>query len=120
MAAVLHEIVIDCEQPERVARFWGEVLGWEPHDNGEAWWMGETGDPSQAPLLVFVPVPEKKSVKNRLHLDVCPKGQDQDAELDRLTGLGATLVDVGQGDARWAVLADPEGNEFCLLARRVD
>ncbi len=120
MAAVLHEIVIDCEQPERVARFWGDVLGWEPHDNANAWWMSQSGDPSKGPLLVFVPVPESKSIKNRLHLDVCPKGQDQAAELERLIGLGATPVDVGQAEAPWVVLADPEGNEFCLLARRID
>jgi hypothetical protein len=69
---------------------------------------------------MFVTVPEAKTVKNRIHLDVSPAGCDQDEELARLLALGARPVDVGQGDSPWFVLADPEGNEFCLLRRRVD
>jgi hypothetical protein len=67
-----------------------------------------------------VPVPEKKTVKNRLHIDVNPSGCEQAQELRRLLDLGAREIDVGQTDVPWVVLADPEGNEFCLLARRVD
>jgi glyoxalase superfamily protein len=67
-----------------------------------------------------VPVPEAKTVKNRVHIDVNPTGVDQAEELERLLSLGATRVDIGQGDVPWVVLADPEGNEFCLLARRID
>ena len=70
--------------------------------------------------LVFAEVPEPKTAKNRVHIDVNPSGCDQAEELERLLGLGATQVDVGQGDVPWLVLADPEGNEFCLLGRRVD
>jgi Glyoxalase-like domain len=72
------------------------------------------------PGLVFVPVPESKSGKNRLHLDLAPHvSDDRDAEIDRLIGLGARRIDVGQGDhVSWTVLADPEGNEFCVLSSR--
>jgi hypothetical protein len=69
---------------------------------------------------VFVDVPEKKSVKNRVHLDVSPIGCDRDEEVERLIGFGATRADVGQGEQPWVVLADREGNEFCVLGRRVD
>jgi hypothetical protein len=67
------------------------------------------------PTLVFVAVPGDKIVKNRLHLDIRPVDCPYETELDRLTGLGATRADVGQGEQPWVVLADPEGNEFCLL-----
>ena len=71
--------------------------------------------------LVFVPVPEGKTVKNRLHIDLAPHtSQDRDAEIQRLLDLGATKVDVGQDEdeVTWTVLADPEGNEFCVLSSR--
>jgi hypothetical protein len=64
-------------------------------------------------------VPEGKSVKNRLHIDVNPVGVPQEVELQRLFDLGATHVDIGQGEETWYVLADPEGNEFCLLRSTV-
>jgi hypothetical protein len=70
--------------------------------------------------LTFVPVPEAKSGKNRLHIDVNPIGCNQDEEVERLLGLGARRVDIGQGERSWVVLADPEGNEFCVLRDRVD
>jgi len=69
--------------------------------------------------LTFAHVPEAKIVKNRLHLDVSPTDREQDEEVRRLLGLGARHADVGQGpDVSWVVLADPEGNEFCVLADR--
>ena len=69
--------------------------------------------------LLFLKVPELKTAKNRIHLDVRPpNGSNQAAELERLLSLGATRVDIGQGDVPWHVLADPEGNEFCLLRAR--
>jgi hypothetical protein len=67
------------------------------------------------PTLVFVAVPEGKTVKNRLHLDVRPIDGSHDAEVERLIGLGARRADVGQGRVPWVVVADPEGNEFCVL-----
>ena len=73
----------------------------------------------QAQGLVFVRVPEDKTLKNRLHLDLAPhSSQDRDAEIQSLLDRGATLADVGQGDAPWTVLRDPEGNEFCVLSSR--
>jgi len=120
MAAVLREIIIDCTDPRAVAAFWAQVLGWSVQESGDVLWMSESGEPFPDLLLVFVAVPEPKSAKNRVHLDVNPIGCDQDEEVARLVGLGARRVDVGQGDVPWVVLADPEGNEFCVLNRRVD
>ena len=122
MACKLTEIIVDCQDRELVASFWAEVLGWplRRDDDGDCW-LSSTGDQSgPEPVLLFQTVPEPKSVKNRIHLDVNPTGCDQDEELERLLGLGARRVDVGQQDVTWVVLADPEGNEFCLLRRRVD
>jgi hypothetical protein len=122
MGSLLVEIIVDCRDPQAQAQWWSEVLGWQvmQHPSGIVW-LSESGGYDTLPLLVFVPVPEEKTVKNRIHLDVSPTGCDQAEELDRLLGLGATRVDVGQGDdAPFIVLADPEGNEFCLLGRRVD
>ena len=122
MASVLTEVLIDCNDVDKVSAFWSEVLGWPVNkdDRGFAW-ASATGSYDALPMLVFLPVPEQKTVKNRLHIDVSPKGCDQATELERLLALGATRADVGQGpDVPWVVLADPEGNEFCLLGRRVD
>jgi hypothetical protein len=120
MGAVLREIIIDCNNPRRVAEFWAQVLGWTVQDNDRVLWMSESGSPYPDLLLVFVPVRETKKLKNRIHLDVSPVGCDRDEEVARLVALGARPVDVGQGEAPWVVLADPEGNEFCVLGRRVD
>jgi predicted enzyme related to lactoylglutathione lyase len=114
------ELVVDCHDPVALADFWSAVLGWEKRsapDEGEI----EVVDPAaSAPALLFTPVPEAKTVKNRLHIDVNPVGVTQAEELDRLVGLGATRVDIGQGEQTWVVLADPEGNEFCLLRSTIE
>jgi catechol-2,3-dioxygenase len=119
MPAKFTELVIDCADTERMATFWASVLGYEVLDRGSD---GEIeigpGDRSQ-PTLVFVRVPEGKTVKNRLHIDVNPAGTDQATELQRLLGLGARQIDIGQGEVSWIVLVDPEDNEFCLLRRDV-
>ena len=120
MAAKLTEIVIDCAEPRRVAEFWMATLDYQVLDTGADGEVEIGPRGGRGPTLVFVPVPERKSLKNRIHLDVNPSGQDQAAELERLLSLGARQVDVGQGDVTWVVLADPEGNEFCLLRRQVD
>ncbi len=117
MPLVLRELVLDAHDVAAVADFWQQVLGWERtgrwEDDGEIELADRDGS---WPALLVVPVPEPKPGKNRLHLDVSPAaGSDQDAELARLLALGATPVDVGQGEQTWIVLADPEGNEFCLL-----
>lgn len=120
MAAALREIVIDCNDPRVVAEFWSQVLGWQVQEYEGALWMSESGDWRDLGL-VFEQVPEGKSVKNRIHLDVNPVGCDRDDEVARLLRLGAQPVDIGQGDdLPWVVLADPEGNEFCVLGRRAD
>jgi len=121
MASILSEIAIDAKDPKLVAHFWGDVLGWPViEDESGLCWTSATGNYTARPLIVFVSVPEQKTVKNRVHLDVSPSGVDQADELERLLALGARKVDIGQGDVGWIVLADPEGNEFCLLGRRID
>ena len=122
MAAVFTELVVDSRDPEALAAFWADVLGWRavPHGDGD-YWVAQHADPlGPGPVLTFVRVPEAKAGKNRLHIDVNPSGCDQAVELERLLALGARRTDVGQGEPSWVVLADPEGNEFCLLEPRVD
>ena len=119
MACRFTELIVGANDPEALARFWSQVLGWET-DQGDGLW-GLKPPLAAVPEIVFVPIPEKKSSKNRLHIDVSPTDRTRDEEVDRLLALGATLADVGQGDdVSWAVLADPEGNEFCVLGTRVD
>jgi Glyoxalase-like domain len=116
MAVTLGTVVIDALDPVRVGTFWSQVLGWEtaPDPDGDL----VVRDPSGRCCveLLILKVPDPKVVKNRLHLDLHPSGVDQGTELDRLVALGAVPVDIGQGDPSWIVLADPEGNEFCLLS----
>jgi len=111
-------LCIDSNDPDKLASFWTDVLGWRrTHDSDhEVVLEPPKGSPEDgvAPDLLFLRVPEGKSTKNRLHLDLRP--DDQDAEIRRVEGLGARRVSVGQGaDVSWVVLADPEGNEFCIL-----
>lgn len=116
MPTRLAAIAIDAVDPERVADFWCAVLGWRIVER-EA--DGVTiGDGRRSwPTIDVYAVPEAKTVKNRLHLDLRAEGCSTAEELDRLLALGARRVDVGQSrDAPWVVLADPEGNEFCLLS----
>ncbi|CAL9567753.1 MULTISPECIES: VOC family protein [unclassified Streptomyces] len=124
MACRISELVIDCADAERLAAFWSEVLGYVElgrEDDGSI----EIGPPGTGfggplPTLVLSPSSAPRTGKLRLHIDVSPTDRDQDAELERLLALGARTVDVGQtGDEDWHVLADPEGNEFCLLHRRI-
>ncbi|HEU5157487.1 MAG TPA: VOC family protein [Streptosporangiaceae bacterium] len=111
-------VVIDCHDPAAVAAFWEGALGWRrTHDSADEIVLeppaGSAAD-GVAPDLLFVRVPDPNHGKNRLHLDLRP--DDQDAEVARLIGLGARRAAVGQGpDVSWVVLADPEGNEFCVL-----
>src|SRR5215210_3083006 len=106
MASLLREVVIDCRDPRRLARFWAEVLGWPVVDDESGYsWLSSTGEPwAPPPILVLAQVGETKTVKNRLHLDLNPSGCDQAEELQRLLDLGARRVDVGQGEVPWVVL----------------
>jgi hypothetical protein len=126
MTSKFTELVIDCADPRGLARFWCSVLDYEVQDaDDEIVSIGSPMVPEGKdrtgpvpPTLTFAPVPEGKTVKNRLHIDVNPTDRDQDEEVRRLLDLGARRADVGQGDVSWVVLADPEGNEFCVLAGR--
>ena len=119
MTSRLACVVIDANDPNALAGFWKEALGWvvvEEDDTG----ISLSAPGSETPTLDILRVPDAKVVKNRLHLDLRADGSTTAAELDRLIALGARKVDVGQGrDVTWVVLADPEGNEFCLLERSV-
>jgi catechol 2,3-dioxygenase-like lactoylglutathione lyase family enzyme len=123
-----YTVVVDCRDPAAQARWWGEVLDWPVvyedeeevviaprhalDDERTPWEQRATG-------LCFVSAPEDKTVKNRLHMDVAPpKDVAQEDEVARLVELGASHVDIGQGERSWVVLADPEGNEFCVLSPR--
>ena len=104
--------VVDCNDALLVGTFWAELLDLPLHsdDDGHEHWVEVGGDCAD---ILFVTVPEAKSTKNRLHIDLRPG--DRDAEVARALALGATHVDIGQGTQTWVVLADPEGNEFCIL-----
>jgi hypothetical protein len=118
MTSRLTEVAIDCADPHALARFWCAVLGYEVQDDEGGYVAIGPTEESAAPTLGFQRVPEGKVVKNRLHLDVSPSDREQDDEVRRLIELGARRVDVGQGDVSWVVMADPEGNEFCVLSTR--
>jgi len=114
-------VVVDSHDCERLATFWSQTLGWRITYQTENEWAIEPpeGDPAVdvAPDILFVKVPDEKVTKNRLHFDLRPS--DQAAQVERLLGLGARHADIGQGDdVSWVVLADPEGNEFCVLRPR--
>ncbi|MFI7064373.1 VOC family protein [Kribbella sp. NPDC050124] len=128
MASKFTELAIDCADPRGLARFWCSVLDYEVQSEEEGGVVtigsplapeGKQRPGPVPPVLSFAPVPEGKIVKNRLHLDVNPTDRDQDDEVRRLLDLGARHADVGQtGEESWVTLADPEGNEFCVLAGR--
>ncbi|MFP5073171.1 VOC family protein [Pseudonocardia nantongensis] len=126
MASTFGELAIDCADPGGLARFWCAVLGYRVEDEADG--IVTIGPPAvperrdhrgPAPPDADVRArAEVETVKNRLHIDVNPTDREQGEEVRRLLGLGARRVDVGQGDESWVVLADPEGNEFCVLASR--
>lgn len=127
MTSKFTELSIDCADPEALARFWCSVLDYVVQDEDDGIVIigspavpeGKSQPGPVPPALTFARVPEGKTVKNRLHIDVNPTDREQDAEVRRLIGLGARHADVGQaGDEDWVTLADPEGNEFCVLAGR--
>jgi predicted enzyme related to lactoylglutathione lyase len=111
----LHHIVIDARDLSAQARFWARVLNWKILSEREREIV--IGADETAPVgICFMPVADSKMVKNRLHLDLTPGPDGRDAEVERILALGARRVDIGQsGTESWTVLADPEGNEFCIL-----
>ena len=111
----MHHIVIDAHDLPGLADFWAAALHWKVLSAREREVV--VGADDSAPVgLCFMPSPDDKFTKNRVHLDLTTEADDRDAEIARLLGLGATNVDVGQtGEESWVVLADPEGNEFCVV-----
>jgi hypothetical protein len=128
MASRLTEISLDCHDPDLLADFWTAALDWVVLDREPG--LVEVG-PARAsdqalldavrsgpvpPTMFLAAVAEGKVVKNRMHLDLSPVDRSRDEEVERLLALGATRADVGQtGEESWVVMADPEGNEFCVL-----
>ena len=110
-----HHLVIDAHDQPGLARFWADALRWRVLSEREAEVV--IGPALDAPFgICFMPSPDRKATKNRLHLDLTTEPADRDAEIQRLLDLGARHVDVGQtGEESWTVLADPEGNEFCVV-----
>ncbi len=114
----IHSVTVDCVDPYRQAKWWSEATGWQEDPDDP----NNPGDPAGMIVsthgvnLLFIPVPEGKTVKNRVHLDLTPAERTRDEEVARLLGIGATLVaDHRHADGSgWVVLADPEGNEFCV------
>ncbi|AZQ35684.1 VOC family protein [Streptomyces cyaneochromogenes] len=109
-------MVVDCADPRAMARFWGEALDWTLHEvtDEHALFRSPKG---VGPYLEFLRTPGVKTVPDRIHLDLLPyPGDDKEAEVSRLRALGATDLDLGQGDVPWTCLTDPEGHEFCVLA----
>ena len=111
-------VVVDCADPRAMARFWSQATDWSPREVTDDYAALRSAQ-GVGPYLEFVRTPDVKTVKNRVHLDLRPyPGDDQAAEVARLRALGATDVDLGQGDVSWTCLADPEGNEFDVLTPR--
>lgn len=115
MSLSWEQIIVDSTDPTRLGQWWATALDWViVNDDPSEFEIRPSDD--VVPGMLFVVVAEAKSAKNRLHLDFRP--DDRDAEVDRLIALGATHADVGQAEESWIVLADPEGNEFCVLSSR--
>ncbi|MGW2745030.1 VOC family protein [Streptomyces sp. NPDC001450] len=113
MTSKIRHVTIDCADAYALGSFWAQALGQTLHEDDNP------GDPEaliEAAGLLFVTVPEPKTVKNRVHLDLQPQDRTRDEEVERLLALGATLVDDHRkpDGTGWALLADPEGNEFCV------
>ena len=113
MSLTWEQVIVDSIAPVDLGNWWCTALSWvvvndDPNE------FEIRPDIDQMPGMLFALVPEAKTIKNRLHFDFRP--HDRDAEVERLVGLGATRIDIGQRDPSWVVLADPEGNEFCVLS----
>jgi hypothetical protein len=115
MSLEWEQTIVDARDPVGLGHWWREALDWVVvNDDPEEFEIRPAAD--RVPGLLFARVAESKTIKNRLHLDFRP--DDRDGEVERLLALGATRADVGQGEQSWIVLADPEGNEFCVLSSR--
>ncbi len=115
MTLAWEQLTVAAENPAELGRWWRDALGWVTvNDDPVVYDIQPT--PDRLPGISFLTVQDPRRGKNRLHIDLRP--DDQAAEVERLIALGASRVDIGQGDVPWVVLADPEGNEFCVLGAR--
>lgn len=120
MASRLHNLAIDCDDHYVLMQWWKRVLdGYDddpldPNHPGDP--MSALVGPAGSPRLLFIPVPETKTVKNRLHLDLCPQDRTRDEEVARIEALGGTVHErhVRDDGSGWVTMLDPEGNEFCV------
>lgn len=115
-------LTVDSRDPKKLGEFWKQALDLEvvfETESGDEYALSGTGRMDSRWNILFYRAPDEKVVKNRLHLDLIPDS-DREAEVTRLEGLGATRADIGQKDVTWTVMADPEGNEFCVLSPRSD
>lgn len=116
MGAHVHNITFDCADARRLGQFWADLLGWNLFYDDDPEVLVAPTFPQQGTALLFIPVPEGKTAKNRVHLDLSPEDATRDETVERATAAGATIL----GDHRksdgsgWVTLADPEGNEFCV------
>jgi hypothetical protein len=119
MSSAFRNITVDCRDPLALGRFWAAVLGWNVYfDDDPPVLVAPSYPPPVGPTMLFIPVPEPRTVKNRVHVDLVATDRTRDMEVERLVGLGATLVEDhrdehGEG-LGWVWLADPEGNDFCV------
>jgi len=118
MPTRLYSVVFDAAEPAALARFWSVATGWPVTDEASDLAVVEPADPDEPGLpLVFVPVDDPKVSKNRVHIDLASQSpEEQRSIVERLLAHGASHIDIGQGEQTWVVLADPEGNELCVLA----
>jgi predicted enzyme related to lactoylglutathione lyase len=117
MTSRIGEFVIDCHDPEGTAQFWCSALGYRVTDRDQTG-VAIAGHPA-APSILLLKSDDPKIAKNRLHFDICPVDTTQHDEVERLMKLGAKRADIGQGERSWVVLADPDGNEFCVMSRAI-
>ena len=123
MACRFTELVIGCHDHDLLGTFWAEVLGYRVSERSVGptdFYVELEGPPGAGPTVLVVRTPDMKQSKNRLHIDVNATDRTQDEEVERILALGASRVDVGQGEPDWVVLADPGGNEFCVLRSTVE
>jgi hypothetical protein len=120
MANRFTELCIDCHDHALLGAFWSQVLGYAVTDRSDGpddFYVQLQGPDGAGPTILVVRTPDQKMTKNRLHIDVNATDRSQAEEVERIIALGATRADIGQGEPSWVVLADPEGNEFCVLTR---
>jgi hypothetical protein len=117
VTSAFRNITVDCRDARALATFWAEALGWNVYfDDDPEVLVAPSFPPPVGPTMLFIPVPEPRSVKNRMHLDLQPHDRTRDEEVARLLGLGASVVEDHRkkDGSGWVWLADPEGNDFCV------